>query len=151
MDPFLEGKEQRQEMPFNSSEIEEAKKVEYAEKMEMNIVLEKIHAKRRELGSVSTMVIDGIEYPLRKGSVVDQVVAETQALNRVAKEVYLELQGHNPVQEKAVQKLMALLNENEIFVGHYAEIIEHFPKLGKNIAKILPSISLGSEGEQGSF
>jgi hypothetical protein len=102
--------------------------------------LEKIRSKRRALGELKELTVDGIIYPVRRDSPTDRVIAETQALHRISEEVYQDVITHDPSQGKAAKRLAGLFDEYEILTGHYTDLLEHFPTLARDIQALLPSL-----------
>ena len=83
----------------------------------------------------------GATFPIREGSVADQIVADAQAIYKAANTVHQEaIKEGNYYKEKASAILENLYKNNELLISNFAEILEHYPEVVMSVAKNSPGL-----------
>ena len=83
----------------------------------------------------------GGEFPRRPESVVDTIVADAQAVYREAENAHKEaIQRGDYRQEKAAAMLATIFRNNELLISNFAEILEHYPDIADQVAKLSPTL-----------
>ena len=100
-----------------------------------------IAAGLESMPEAATIKLFGGEFPRRPESVVDTIVADAQAVYRAAENAHKEaIQRGGYRQEKTAAMLANIFRNNELLISNFAEILEHFPDIADQVAKLSPTL-----------